>query len=125
MLCVVAVTRTVSGIGSLGGAGVGLYLSGGRHDEDVAKVRVACAAQVCVAEAHDGLVAVLIAGAVLVDLALVAAIHVVRDGVRLGTELDDAEGCAGSGEGVSHAVRADDGVDVVDGPPRSLLGVCL
>ena len=58
-------------------------------------------------------------------LALVAAVHVVRDGVRLGAELDDAEGDTGSGEGVSHAVRADDGVDVVDGPARSLSGKCL
>ena len=83
----------------------------GQH-HDVAQVGVACAAEVGVAEAHDGAVLVLVAGAVFIHARLVLAVDVVRDSVGVGAELHDAEGRAGSWEGVAHAVGADDGVDV-------------
>ena len=83
-----------------------------RHHQDVAQVGVARATEVGVAEAHDGAVLVLVAGAVLIHAWLVLAIDVVRDGVGVGAELHDAEGRAGPRKGMPHAVGADDGVDV-------------
>ena len=74
---------------------------------------MARAAEVGVAEADDGAVFVLIASAVLIHSRLVNAINVMRHSVGVGAELHDAEGRASSGECVPHAVRPDDGVDVL------------
>ena len=57
------------------------------NQQDVAQVGVARAAQVRVAEADDGGVAVLIAGTILVGLALIPSVHVVRDGIGVRAEL--------------------------------------
>lgn len=77
------------------------------HDEDVAEVAVARAGEVSVAEADDAAVAVLVAGAVVIDPRLVAAVDVVRYRVRVGAQLHGAVGVAGAGKGVAHAVGAD------------------
>ena len=71
------------------------------------------AAEVCVAEADNGAVMVLIAGTVFVGLWLVLAIDIMGNGIGVGTELYDAEWYAGSGKGVPHAVCAYHGVDIV------------
>ena len=73
-------------------------------------------AEVGVAEADDGCVVVLVAGAVFVNLLLVCAVDVVRDGVRIGAELHDTEGCARSGEGVSHTVSTNHRIHVIHRP---------
>ena len=105
--------RTITCLRIVGSAWISLNLACRRHDEDVAQVAVTRAREVCVREAYDCLVAMLITSAVLIDFALIASVHVVRDGVCLWRELYDAEWHAGSGESVSHAVCADDWVDVV------------
>ena len=72
-----------------------------------------CAAKVSMAETHDGIVLVLVAGAILVDTFLVLAVHVVWYGVSLGTELHQPKRDARPWEGMSHTVGADDRVYVL------------
>lgn len=74
---------------------------------------MACAAEVGVTEADDGAVLVLIASAVLIHSRLVNTVDVVRHSVGVRTELHDAEGRTSPGESMPHAVRPDDGVDVL------------
>ena len=69
-------------------------------------------AEVCVAESYDGLVVILISGAVFVYLALILAVHAVRDGVCFGAQLYDAERSSCTGVGVSHAACAYHRIDV-------------
>ena len=57
-------------------------------------------------------VAILIAGAVVVGTRLVASIDVVGNRVGVGAQLHRAIGVAGTGEGVSHAVGANENVDI-------------
>ncbi len=111
-LAVVRVAGAVAGIGVSLRAGVEAYLACGGHDENVAEVGVAGSAEVGVAEADDGTVFMLVTSTILIYSRLINAIDVVRHSVGIGTELHDAERRAGSGEGVPHAVGADDGVDV-------------
>jgi len=66
-----------------------------------------------VAEAHDGRVAVLVTGAVVIDARLVAAVDIVGDGVRVGTHLHAPERIACAGEGVPHAIGPDHRVDIL------------
>ena len=56
----------------------------------------------------------LIPSAVLIHTRLVLAVNVVRHGVGVGTELNDAKRCTSPREGMSHAVGPDDWVDVLD-----------
>ena len=72
------------------------------------------AAKVGMAKAHDGTVFVLITSAVLIHSRLINPIDVVRYGVSVGTELYDTERCTSPREGMPHAVRPDDGIDVLD-----------
>ena len=65
-------------------AGVQLQRSGGRHQQEVAQVRMACPAEVSVAEAHDGRVLVAVSGTVGVCVFLIYSVYIVRDGVRVG-----------------------------------------
>ena len=113
LLGFVAEARAVAAVGVVGGAGIELYLASEGHQQDVAHVGVASAAEVGVAEAHDGLVAVLVAGAVVIDARLVAAVDIVGDGVRVGTHLHAPEGVARAREGVSHAVGPDHRVNIL------------
>ena len=108
-----AEARAVAAVGIVGGAGMELHLAGEGHQQDVAHVGVAGAAEVGVAEAHDGLVAVLVAGAVVIDARLVTAVDVVGDGVRVGTHLHAPEGVARAGEGMPHAVGPDHRVNIL------------
>ena len=105
--------RTVSATGSVGGTGIqpecahlGLY-------EQVAEIGMSRAAQMGVAETDDGGVFVAVACAVVVGPGLVFAPDIVGNGVGVGAQLYDAEGCAGSGKGVSHACGADEGIHPV------------
>ena len=99
--------RAIAVFWAVGGAGIepeatrlGLY-------EYIAEVGMARAAQMGVAEAHDGVVLVAVAGAIIVGALLIAAVNVVGDCVGVGTKLHCAERGAGSGKGVPHAGRAD------------------
>ena len=74
---------------------------------------MARAAEVGVAETDDGAVSVLITSAVLIHSRLVNAIDVMRHSVGVGAELHDAERRTSPWEGMPHAVRPDDGVDVL------------
>ena len=74
---------------------------------------MAGAAEVGVAEAHDGLVAVLVAGAVVIDARLILSIDIVGDGVRVGTHLHAPEGVACARKGVPHAVGPDHRVNIL------------
>ncbi len=105
-LGLVAETLAVAAVGVLLGAGVELCLARVGHDEDVAEVAVACAGEVGVAETHDGVVAVLITSAIVIDPRLIHAVDVVGYRVRVGAQLHGAVGVAGAGKGVPHAVSA-------------------
>ena len=84
----------------------------GRHEEYVAEVGVAGAAEVGVGEADDGGIIPAVACAEGVDFRLVDAADVVGDGVRVGADLHAPEGDAGPRERVAHPGGADKGVDV-------------
>ena len=109
----VAETRTVAAVGIIRRAGVEPYLSRRGHHKNVAQIRMARAAEVRMAEAHDGLVAVAVARTIFIGALLIYAVHVVGYGVGVGAELHRTEGDACPGEGVAHAVGADEGVDIV------------
>ena len=112
-LALVAETRTVAAVGIIRRARVELDIPYRRHHQNVAQIRMARAAEVRMAEAHDGLVAVAVARTILVGAFLILPAHVVGDGVGVGAELHRTEGDACPGEGVAHAVGADEGVDIV------------
>ena len=112
MLRLVAEALAIATVGVVGGTGVEARLTRVGHDEEVAEVAVARAAEVGVGKTYDAAVAVLVAGAVVVYAGLVDPIDVVRDGVGVGTQLDEAVGVAGPREGVAHAVGAYHRVDV-------------
>ena len=109
----VAETLAVAPVGIVGGAGVELRLAAIGHDENVAQVAVACAAEMGVAEAHDAAVAVLIAGTVVIDTRLINPVDVVGNGVGVGTQLHKAVGETGTGKGVPHTVGADKNIDML------------
>ena len=110
--CLVRETGTVSAFRIVRCTWIGTDLACHRHDEDITEVGMSCTAQVCMAEAHNRFVAMLISGTVLIDFALVTAVHIVGNSVRLGTELYDAKRYAGSRESVSHAIGAYNGIDI-------------
>ena len=62
------------------------------------------------AETDDAAVPVLVSSTVFVGSRLVYAGDVVRNGIRVRTQLHGTVGVAGAGKGVSHAVGADQGV---------------
>ena len=70
---------------------------------------MAGSAEVRVAETHDRRVAVAVSSAVFIHFGLIFPAHIVRDGVRIGTQLHPAEGDTGAREGVTHPVRSDKG----------------
>ena len=113
LLRVVSEALPVAPVGILFRARVQQQRAHLRHDQDVAQVRVARAAQVRMAESHDGVVRMLVSGTIVIHLAHILPVDIVGDGVRLRTELYDAEGCAGAGKRVSHALRADHRVHIV------------
>ena len=92
MLGLMREARAVASLWILCRTRIGVYLSRGGHDEDIAQIGVAGTAQMCVTEAHDGLVPMLIAGTVLIYPFLVLAIHIVWNGVGLWTQLHKAKG---------------------------------
>ena len=104
--------RTVSVIRVGGSTWIGMYLTCGGHDENITQVGMTCSAQMCVAKAHDGLILVLIASTIFIHTSLVFAIHIVRNGVCFGTQLDESEGRTGSRECMSHTIGAYDGIDI-------------
>ena len=75
---------------------------------------MASAAEMGMAKAHDGAVFVLIASAILIYPRLVNAVDVVWHSVGVGTELHNAEWRTSPWKGMSHAVRSDDWVDILD-----------
>ena len=71
-------------------------------------------AEMSVAEAHDGAVFVLIAGAIFINTRLVTAVFHHRDSVGVWTELHYSVRRASTGKGVPHAVSADNRIDVIN-----------
>jgi len=61
----------------IGGAWIKLKGTAGRHQEYITEVRVACPAEVGVREADDCAVGILVAGAVLIYIPVVAAVSLV------------------------------------------------
>ena len=109
----VAETRAVARIGVGLCARMKLDFSRDGHHQNIAQVRVPRAAEVGVAEADDGAVSVLIASAILINARLILSINIVWHSVGVGAELHDAKRCTSPWECVPHAVRPDDGVDVL------------
>ena len=92
--------------------GMAVRLAHDGHQRDVAQIGMTRAAEVGVTEARDGIVIVLVAGAVRVGLAGVFSIIVVHlQMLRIGAGLDHAERNRGSRKSVAHVARADQGVD--------------
>ena len=75
---------------------------------------MARAAEVGVAEADDGAVSVLIASAILINARLILPINIMRHSVGVGAELHDAKRRTSARESMPHAIRPDDGVDVLE-----------
>ena len=90
-----------------------LDLTGSGHEQDIAQVRVSGAAEMRMAEAHDGGVVVLVAGAVFIGARLIDAFDVVGNHFCVGRELHAAEGDAGSGEGMPHPGGADKRIHIL------------
>ena len=111
---VMAETGAITSIGIGLCTGIELDFTRNRHHQDVAQIRVPCATEMGMAEAHNGAVFVLITSTILIHSRLINAVDVVRHGVSVWTELHNAERRTCSWEGMSHAVRPDDGVDVLD-----------
>ena len=80
----VAESLPVATVGIPGRAGIQLQRAGLRHEQDVAQVGVARAAEMRVAEAHDCVVRISVAGAIIIDARLVFPVHIVGDGIRVG-----------------------------------------
>ena len=71
-------------------------------------------AEVCVAEAYNGIVAMLVAGTILIDFSLIFTIHIVWNGVCVGRELYDTERYASTRESVAHSVCANNWIYIFD-----------
>ena len=109
----VAEAGAVARIGVVGCAGMQLHVAREGHYQNVAHVGVARAAEMGMTEPYDGLVAVLIAGAVVVGSRLILAVDIVWDGVGVWTELDGTKRITGSWKGVSHPIGSYDRVNIL------------
>ncbi len=84
------------------------------HHQNITQIGMPRATKMGMTETYDGAVFVLIACAIFIHSRLINPIDVVRHGVGVGTELHDAKRRACPWEGMPHAVRPDDGIDVLD-----------
>jgi len=75
--------RTIAAAGLAGHPGIQFQLAGRRHDQKIPQVGMPRPAEMRMAEPHDRLVVVLIAGAVLVYIGVVLAVHLIGDRVRV------------------------------------------
>ena len=73
---------------------------------------MARSAEMGMTEPDNRAVFMLVACAVFIDAWLVFPVDIVRNGIGIRAELYQSEGVAGPGEGVTHAVGADNGVDI-------------
>ncbi len=112
-LRVVAESLAISGIGIFRSSGNKLNLSGPGHDQDVAEIGMAGAAEMGVAEADYGLVVVLVAGAVFIGARLVFPLDVMGDHICVRGQLHPSERNAGPGEGMAHPGGADERIDIL------------
>ena len=83
LLCIMREALSIATVGVVFCAGVEHQRSRLGHQHDVAQVRMTCSAEMGVREANDGIVGVLIAGTVLIDLPLIAPVNVLGNGVSL------------------------------------------
>lgn len=113
MFCFVAETLTVATIGIGGGTWIELRLAGVRHDEDVAEVAMPSTAEMSVTESNNAAVAVLVTGTIVVGTWLIHTIDIVRNGVRIGTQLHETVWIARPWEGVSHAIGTNKRIDIL------------
>ncbi len=112
-LSVVRETAAVAAVWVVACAGIQFQGSGGRHQQDVAQIRVPRAAEVRVAESDDRRIRVAVAGAIFIDTWLVFPVHVVRDCVRVWAKLNPTERHARPGESVSHPVGSYEWIDII------------
>ena len=112
-LALMAETRTVSAVGIIRRVRVELDIPHRRHHQNVAQIRMARAAEVRMAEAHDRLVAVAVARTIFIGALLIYAVHVMGYGVGVGAQLHGPERYACTRKRMPHAVGADEGIDVV------------
>lgn len=96
--------------------------SGCGHDEEIAEVGMPRAVKVSMAEAHNGFIIILVACAVTIYLRIVFPLCIVRDGIRIGTELNESKRHTGPGKGMPHFAGAYQRFYV--GDECSLLGGC-
>lgn len=68
--------------------------------------------KVCMAEADNGIVVVLVSRAVGIYVGVVSTIHRIRNRIRLRAQLHHPEGHGGTGVAMTHALGADERVDV-------------
>ena len=91
----------------IGSSRVKLQRTGFGHDQEVAQVGMSCTVEMGMAEADYGLVVILVTGTVPVNRRIVFTVHVIRDGIGVGAELDEAKGDACPGKGMPHFAGAD------------------
>ena len=99
-----------------------LQFADGRHDQEIAEIRMSCSAEMRVRESDDRAVVILIPGAVFVRLLVVLPADVVRLLVGVGRKLHRPEGHRRARVRVTHLLRADKWVNVADEVLRSLTG---
>ena len=75
---------------------------------------MAGAVEMGMAEANDGVVEILVTGAIAVNIRVVFAILLIRNGVGIGAELHKPERDTGAGEGMAHLLGANEGVDEIN-----------
>ena len=111
---VMAETGTVTRIGVGLRPRVELDFSRYGYHQDIAQIRVPSATEMGMTEAHDSTIFMLITSAILIHSQLINTIDVVWHSVGVGAELHDTEGRTSTWEGMPHAVRPDDRVDILD-----------
>ena len=112
LLAVVGEAAAETAVRIAGGARIQLQRAGGRHYEDISEIGVSRTAEMGVAESDDGRIRVTVPGTGLIYHRLVFAVDIVRDRVRVRTELDSTERDASPGKGMSHSVGADEWIHI-------------
>lgn len=90
--------------------GFGFKAAGLGHQQKIAQVGMAGAAEMRVTETIDGTIVVLVTGAVFVYIGIVFAVDEHRQHAGLRTQLYHTERSRGPGIGMAHALCADKGV---------------
>src|SRR5690348_2032439 len=82
-----AESAAVTAPGLAGNAGIEPQFAHGGHDQEIAEIGMPRAAEMRMTKTYDGLVVILIACAILIDIGIVFAILFIGDRIRIRTEL--------------------------------------